>query len=534
MERNIRRAWSRGTSSRRKEESFQIPIVLLLSMTNLYAASIPSLVIYIQLKKRNQIYRTRSKVVSSKPIFNAGCERFIRDWRSAIFTVTVRDQRYREHDPILGVVTLKLSEILQTSSEVTRWFPLDGGIGFGRIRLSLLFRSVELILPPQLTGWEVGTFEFTSEKLVTEGYSTAAKIKLRTGGSTGAIPRENAVKAADGLIEWSLEKGSKRNIIRRIRLPVKHRYMSPITFDFYNSPHSPTSRGPDAHATLWLDTLVDNEPTPVRIPIFKTSNARRFTQNRITGPEDDPNLDLQQVGTLVFSGRFKAGMDEDHDKFSTDNDGRETFETWIACHSEGVRDTIVHKDTNLIVDKLHHRSITQMRSDLATFDKDPKDSGQAKNLTDRYGKDWTGVFEAGKNELDPRCQRSTSYNNPQPYSEYQYRSNSDSDSDSDSDSENDSSHVSSDSSYHHVTTISPPPSSPEVMNARNSGSMNPIKSVKNYRENQRDTHRKHRGLMQWKPMRGIAFAKDEIKFAGRKLKAKTKLTGRDPDVETEV
>lgn len=34
----------------------------------------------------------------------------------------------REHDPILGVVPLKLSEILQTCSQVTRWYPIDGGI----------------------------------------------------------------------------------------------------------------------------------------------------------------------------------------------------------------------------------------------------------------------------------------------------------------------------------------------------------------------------------------------------------------------
>lgn len=77
---------------------------------------------------RSQVYRTRAKAVSSQPIFNAGTERFMRDWRSAVVTVTVRDQRNREHDPILGVVPLKLSDILETSSQVTRWYPLDGGI----------------------------------------------------------------------------------------------------------------------------------------------------------------------------------------------------------------------------------------------------------------------------------------------------------------------------------------------------------------------------------------------------------------------
>lgn len=52
----------------------------------------------------------------------------MRNWKSGIVTVTVRDQRYRQHDPILGVVPLKLSEILSSSSQVTRWYPLDGGI----------------------------------------------------------------------------------------------------------------------------------------------------------------------------------------------------------------------------------------------------------------------------------------------------------------------------------------------------------------------------------------------------------------------
>jgi hypothetical protein len=36
----------------------------------------------------------------------------MRDWRSGIVTITVRDQRTRQHDQILGVVPLKLSDIL--------------------------------------------------------------------------------------------------------------------------------------------------------------------------------------------------------------------------------------------------------------------------------------------------------------------------------------------------------------------------------------------------------------------------------------
>jgi hypothetical protein len=58
--------------------------------------------------------RTRAKAVSSQPFFNAGTECFMRDW-SGIATVTVGDSRNREHDPILGVVPLKLSDVLETS-----------------------------------------------------------------------------------------------------------------------------------------------------------------------------------------------------------------------------------------------------------------------------------------------------------------------------------------------------------------------------------------------------------------------------------
>lgn len=40
--------------------------------------------------------------------------------------------------------------------------------------------------------------------------------------------------------------------------------------------------------------------------------------------------------------------------------------------------------------------------------------------------------------------------------------------------------------------------------------------------------------MQWRPMRNVQFAKNEAKFALRKVKKLGSLDGRQPDVETEV
>lgn len=280
-----------------------------------------------------QVYRTRAKAVSSKPIFNAGTERFVRDWRSALVTVTVRDQRYREHDPILGVVPLKLSDIMRTSSQVTRWYPLDGGIGFGRVRISLLFRSVETKLPPQMLGWDVGTFEFRSEQITLKGYSHKVKIRLRTGGSMGKIPRSACKTAGDGNANIDFA-----SLQQQVRLPIKHRYRSPVVFEL----HTPSKRGPAAYSVLWLQHLVDNEDTPIDLPIWTTRRGDRLVQNYIT-EENYKSLgleslsDLTEVGRLQFTARFVSGMDESHGQFVIDNDTRETFETWEACVSEGVR-----------------------------------------------------------------------------------------------------------------------------------------------------------------------------------------------------
>ena len=222
------------------------------------------------------VYRTRTKAVSSKPIFNAGTERFMRDWRSGIVTVTVRDQRHRQHDPILGVVPLRLSDILATSSQVTRWFPLDGGIGFGRIRLSILFRSVETRLPPNMLGWDVGTFEFLSQRVLAVGYHNADKIKMRTGGSIGQLSRRQSSKLAEGDgIAWDL---SVTDAKAHTRLPVKYRYRSPVVFEFHKS----GKRGALAYSVLWLHHLVDNSPVDINIPIWTTKNGARLVQNYVT------------------------------------------------------------------------------------------------------------------------------------------------------------------------------------------------------------------------------------------------------------
>lgn len=456
-----------------------------------------------------QVYRTRAKAVSSRPIFNAGTERFVRDWRSAIVTVTVRDQRYREHDPILGVVSLKLSDLMKTSSQVTRWYPLDGGIGFGRIRLSLLFRSVETKLPPNMLGWDVGTFEFLSDRVTLKDYSQPAKIWLRTGGSTGKI--SSALCKQDGDSHYfDLSEESKKP-----RLPVKYRYRSPVVFEIRAS----KKRGATAYAMLWLQHLVDNEDTSVDIPIWKTKRSDRLIQNYIT-EENVKSLnlaaldDLTEVGRLQFTGRFSPGMDESHERFVTDNDSRETFETWEACQAEGVRSRSVSIEIPETVSNMHEKSLVQGRDVIREATPEERKRWIAKD-----GVDWSGTFGEDPSNFIKDQTTNGAINETSHVAE----------------DDNDHDHDVDDAEDHDDSSDEDDSKTNSTSLTTNSSAGQPAKNGN--RANKRSEHRKQRGIMQWKPARNAAFAKDEATFALRKVKKKFgmgDLTGREPGVETET
>lgn len=483
-------------------------------------------------------------MVSSKPIFNAGTERFMRDWRSGIVTVTVRDSRMRQHDPILGVVPLKLSDILQTSSQVTRWYPLDGGIGFGRVRISVLFRSVETRLPPQQLGWDVGTFEFTSDKILATGYHSNAKLKMRTGGSTGKVGKGQCKKTDEGDgVYWDLGEKDKA----AVRLPVKYRYRSPIVFELHTSGLG--KRSIEGYAVIWLHHLEDNKEENISIPIWKTDKGMRLTQNYITEQnfKDIPDIMVEEIGRIQFRGRFKAGMDHDHKQFITDNDSRETHETWSACHAEGVREDMVTKDMPPAVQKLHDQSLTQGRDVLVQADEKEKKKWLAKD-----GNDWSGAF--GKDPAqyadrrgsykDPRNEddndvptaRTGVINKPAGTRDAQQSGTDEDEDDYDSDSSSSSDLGIHDAGNDEQFQENNGPLAERNTNAQDGkgSGINPIKSVKSYNETRDAQHRKQRGLMQWKPMRNIRFAGNEAKFAVRRTLKKGSLSGRQPDVETEA
>lgn len=466
-------------------------------------------------------YKTRTKVVSSKPIFEAGTERFIRDWRSCIATVTVRDSRNRQHDPIIGVVPLKLSDVLLTSSQSTRWYPLDGGIGFGRVRISLLFRSVELKLPPPQLGFgEIGTFEFLSDTITAVNYDASAKtkLKLRTGGSSAVVKSDKCTASEDGSLSWDITETAtdkhddgttSTHVTSRIRLPVRYRYRSPVFFEFQHS----GKRHSDTFASIWLQDLIDLEDKDFDIPIFRCNNGLRLSQNYITEANyrEVPDLQIEEIGRLRFRGRFKPGTDRDHLKFVSDNESRETIESWEACFAEGVRKEHVASEVPPSTQRMHDASLTQGRDVLAQADERDK-----KEWLSRDGTDWTGAFGQDPAELLRSHNGSIhgSTNGGRHGEEHDYDDDDDDDGSTGSSSVDlgiaDASTTGSTTSNGHgmhtprgsvdsrPSESSPLSPSQSMMSVTSSkSSKNPIKKYKEYKERSRDLHRQQRGLMQW-------------------------------------
>lgn len=505
-----------GTSGKRKGKEYEPARPEAGEVKEEQGKSLPSSYCTILLND-DLIYKTRTKVVSSQPIFNAGTEKFIRDWRSAIVTVGVRDSRNRQHDPLIGVVPLKISDILLTASESTRWYPLDGGLGFGRIRISLLFRSAELRLPPPQLGWDIGTFEFLSESISISGYTQNARLKFRTGGSSASVKKQHMEKADDG-VKFKLAVDDPEAKQDTIRLPVRHRYRSPIFMEL----HPAGKRHPDAFAALWLLELVDGEEHEFDIPLFKVDNSVRLSQSYIHqgNYKDIPDIDIEEIGRVRFKGRFSPGTDSDHIRFVSDNDSRETIETWEACYAEGVRTGEVETKVPEHIQKLHDESLTEGRDVLAQAEDKDKQKWLAKD-----GTDWTGAF--GKDPSD--LMRHNRDKNSEEYDDF------DAD-DYDSDDPDLGLHDADSLPSEERSSVDNQSVNTQATDGTDTSkkSRGPVGAYKDYRGRSRDLHRKQRGLMQWRPMRNAQFAKDEAKYALRKVKTLGSLDGRKPDVETEV
>ncbi|KAF2499766.1 hypothetical protein BU16DRAFT_524211 [Lophium mytilinum] len=312
-----------------------------------------------------KIFRTRTKPKNSKPFFNAGCERVIRDVRTSEVHISVRDSRVHEDDPLLGIIYLPLAKLFAKRSQINGFFPLAGGIGYGRARVSLVFRSIQLQAPRQMLGWDYGTVEIGSEakSIGLPKELEGLRLKARIGSAKGKMQANGGT--------WKT-KGDKS-----IKLPVRKRYTACLIVEFRTASsirdHTP------AFAVLWLKDIPDDEEQTIKVPVWK-GDMKRAEHNCL--PESGT-----KVGEIELKVSFWSGLGAFHSKLaSKDTNVGDVME---------VLDTCQDNDDTDFTDGAHHEVDTDGASTSSSSDSSSDDEGEATPTT-RSGASTDSLESNGK------------------------------------------------------------------------------------------------------------------------------------------
>lgn len=247
-----------------------------------------------------KIFKTRTKPQNAKPFFNAGTERFIADWQNAEVHIGVRDSRVHEDDPLLGIVHLNLAELFKHRSQINGFFPLTGGVGFGRVRLSLVWRSVQLQAPREALGWELGTLEvkptIEPSSNLPDGLGDL-RLKLRTNLGSGKFYPS---KQHSG---WSAPRH------RSHWLAVEKRYSTCLSVRFRDKKILGGNNA--AFAILWLRDIPDEEEREIELPVWKGDFQRAIACTLEECGE--------KIGSIKLKVKFWSGLGDAHSKWANGN-----------------------------------------------------------------------------------------------------------------------------------------------------------------------------------------------------------------------
>ncbi|ORY83707.1 hypothetical protein BCR37DRAFT_346001 [Protomyces lactucae-debilis] len=269
------------------------------------------------------VYKTRTRAFTNRPIFNASFERFIRCCTDTRIRITVRDQRFREDDPIIGILPLDLGEVLKDQGQVTRWFPIAEGLGYGVMRVSILFRNIDLQLPRALQGWNLGTLKLYSFKAVVGEEDAAAlqdcSLRIDTQLQRKTISAIHAGR--DGDVSWDMP--------RKLIFPIRRRHATSLSIEMHRGGVPFTKKGLFSgiygSCCIALSAIDDNQRSILKIPIFQTADYARFKKNSLS----ESDASLRKIGYLEVDCCLTSGLSPVHRRFcKRSSDLAQTHEAW--------------------------------------------------------------------------------------------------------------------------------------------------------------------------------------------------------------
>ncbi|KAH6662020.1 hypothetical protein B0J14DRAFT_310913 [Halenospora varia] len=421
-----------------------------------------------------KIYMTRTKPKNAKPFFNAGTEIFVRDWLTAEVMISCRDNREREDDALLGIIYLPLAKLFEKRSQVMDTYPLVGGIGFGRARVSLVFRSIELQLPPNLLGWDYGTLELKSPIKQKGDFPQDLlhhRIKLRSNlAKVKMHPHENF---------WRPKHDDES-----LFLACRKRYAMPLIVEFRKS-----SIGPDstpAFAVFWLREIPDEEEKIITMQVWQggKENLKRATFCAgYRGLEDGE----QPLGEIEVTMKFWRGLSGYHKRYAE------------KTNNADMRNVMEVLDT--INDEIHSSDDDEDDESDSDSDSSMDDPNHSK-VNGNRDKKTSKKLATHTNQSDSDCDdnNSTSEGTKNPIKKAKHLKDQIIQGHNDSDD----------------------------------GERGVVGMARDYKDHHKQLHRKHRGLMQWRAARTGGWALGKVRRGKRKMVQAFEHTEKDQGVETEV
>ncbi|KUJ11467.1 uncharacterized protein LY89DRAFT_624809 [Mollisia scopiformis] len=417
-----------------------------------------------------KIYMTRTKPKNAKPFFNAGIEHFIRDWQTAEIMVSCRDSRERENDALLGIVYLPLAKMFEKRSQIMDMYPLVGGMGFGRARISMVFRSIELSLPKELLGWDYGTLEIKSPVKPKGNFpQDLAQHRIKLRSNIGRIK----MQSNDG--QW------KSNNDESAFLACKKRYAMPLIVEFRTS--SLVHDSTPAFAVFWLREIPDEEDRTITMQVWAggKENLKRATSCAgYSGMEENE----QPLGEIEVTMKFWRGLSGYHKRYAQKDrseDMRNVMEVLDTVNDE-------IKDDDAMDDGYSDPSSTSSSDSEDREKKKPSRSPTNKKLATHT------------NQSDSSLSSTNTSASKNPFKKIKK--------------------VATDIVTGH--------------NDEDDGERGVVGQVRDYKDHRRQLHRRHRGVMQWRAARSGDWALGKVRRGVGRVEGVFEHGEKGEGVETEV
>jgi hypothetical protein len=247
-----------------------------------------------------------------------------------------------------------------------RWYPIVGGLGWGRIRISILWKPIDIDLPPRVSGYEVATLEITSIVAtdLAKGYERGMSVVLETetdrftlssGDSNDIRNGRSSISASEpdtptpkafsfddqAELEWEID--------RPIRLAVEYRHSCSFLVSFVVKGGVLKKKRVLGLASLRLSECADEEEVTRSLPIFATASVQEATSaSRIfelmqmgdngefaskprSKPDEEVVARTKLVGFVSITVKLRPGVSRAHRKLAKrDLRFKHVYEAWEA------------------------------------------------------------------------------------------------------------------------------------------------------------------------------------------------------------